>query len=103
MVCVCVCSGQLRYEAGVHRATSVPFNSTKMQTSTASVVVLPEATEVISGGEGRLLQWINDCSAAVGSPQSDSAGPARGAWGCQDALKQHKAQQHIEHVSIAWP
>lgn len=44
-----LCPGQLRYEAGVHRATSVPFNSTKMQTSTASVVVLPEATEVSHG------------------------------------------------------
>ncbi len=40
--------GALRTESGVHRAQAVPFNDSKgrMQTATATVAVLPEATEV---------------------------------------------------------
>lgn len=40
--------GQLRWESGVHRATKVPDNDKhgRMQTGTAVVIVLPEASEV---------------------------------------------------------
>jgi peptide chain release factor 1 len=37
---------QLKFESGVHRVQRVPINDTRIQTSAASVVVLPEATEV---------------------------------------------------------
>jgi protein subunit release factor A len=40
--------GQLRWESGVHRVTMVPGNEKqgKMQTGTAVVVAMPEASEV---------------------------------------------------------
>jgi len=40
--------GQLRWESGVHRATMVPDNDKhgRMQTGTAVVIVLPEASDV---------------------------------------------------------
>lgn len=40
--------GALRWEAGVHRVTMVPGNDKngRMQTGTAVVVVLPEASDV---------------------------------------------------------
>lgn len=36
----------LQYEAGVHRVQRIPVNDVKLQTSAATVVVLPEADEV---------------------------------------------------------
>ena len=36
----------LKFEQGVHRVQRVPINDTKIQTSAASVVILPEAQEV---------------------------------------------------------
>lgn len=36
----------LKYESGTHRVQRVPINDTKLQTSAASVVVLPEAEDV---------------------------------------------------------
>ena len=36
----------LKYESGVHRVQRVPCNDTKIQTSAASVIVMPEAEEV---------------------------------------------------------
>jgi peptide chain release factor 1 len=36
----------LKFEAGVHRVQRIPVNDTKIQTSAASVIVLPEADEV---------------------------------------------------------
>lgn len=36
----------LKFESGVHRVQRVPINDTKIQTSAASVIVLPEAEEV---------------------------------------------------------
>lgn len=35
----------MKFEAGVHRVQRIPFNDTKIQTSAASVVVLPEIDE----------------------------------------------------------
>ena len=35
-----------KFEAGVHRVQRIPVNDTKLQTSAASVFVLPEATEI---------------------------------------------------------
>lgn len=37
---------RLKFEQGVHRVQRVPINDTKIQTSAASVVILPEAEEV---------------------------------------------------------
>lgn len=37
---------KMRFEAGVHRVQRVPFNDSRMHTSTASVSVLPEPEEV---------------------------------------------------------
>ncbi|CAE7798089.1 prfA [Symbiodinium microadriaticum] len=36
----------MKFESGVHRVQRVPVNDTKIQTSAASVIVLPEPTEV---------------------------------------------------------
>ena len=36
----------LKFESGVHRVQRIPCNDTKIQTSAASVIVLPEAEEV---------------------------------------------------------
>ena len=36
----------LKFESGVHRVQRVPVNDSKIQTSAASVVVMPEPTEV---------------------------------------------------------
>jgi len=36
----------LKYEAGVHRVQRIPCNDTKIQTSAASVIVMPEADEL---------------------------------------------------------
>ena len=36
----------LKYESGVHRVQRIPSNDTKIQTSAASVVVMPEAQEL---------------------------------------------------------
>jgi peptide chain release factor 1 len=35
-----------KYESGVHRVQRIPSNDTKIQTSAASVIVMPEAEEV---------------------------------------------------------
>ena len=37
---------RLKFEQGVHRVQRIPVNDTKIQTSAASVVILPEAEEV---------------------------------------------------------
>ena len=37
---------QLKFEAGVHRVQRIPVNDVKIQTSAASVIVLPEVAEV---------------------------------------------------------
>lgn len=37
---------RMKFESGVHRVQRVPVNDVKIQTSAASVVVLPEPTEV---------------------------------------------------------
>lgn len=37
---------RLKFESGVHRVQRVPVNDTKIQTSAASVIVMPEANEV---------------------------------------------------------
>jgi peptide chain release factor 1 len=37
---------RLKFESGVHRVQRVPVNDTKIQTSAASVIVMPEADEV---------------------------------------------------------
>lgn len=37
---------RLKFEQGVHRVQRIPINDTKIQTSAASVVILPEAQEV---------------------------------------------------------
>ena len=37
---------QLKFEAGVHRVQRIPVNDDRIQTSAASVVVLPEAEEI---------------------------------------------------------
>jgi peptide chain release factor 1 len=37
---------RLKFEQGVHRVQRIPVNDTKIQTSAASVVILPEAQEV---------------------------------------------------------
>lgn len=36
----------LKYESGVHRVQRIPVNDTKIQTSAASVIVMPEAEEL---------------------------------------------------------
>jgi peptide chain release factor 1 len=36
----------LKFESGVHRVQRVPVNDVKIQTSAASVIVLPEAEEI---------------------------------------------------------
>jgi peptide chain release factor 1 len=36
----------LKHESGVHRVQRIPINDTKVQTSAASVIVLPEAEEI---------------------------------------------------------
>lgn len=36
----------MKFESGVHRVQRVPVNDTKIQTSAASVIILPEPTEV---------------------------------------------------------
>jgi peptide chain release factor 1 len=36
----------LKYESGVHRVQRIPSNDTKIQTSAASVIVLPQASEI---------------------------------------------------------
>lgn len=36
----------LKFENGVHRVQRIPVNDTKIQTSAASVVVLPEAEDI---------------------------------------------------------
>jgi peptide chain release factor 1 len=36
----------LKFEAGVHRVQRIPFNDTKIQTSAASVIVMPEPEDV---------------------------------------------------------
>ncbi len=50
-----------RWEAGVHRVQRVPQTemSGRLHTSTASVVVLPDADEVI--GAGQLMKWLGWC------------------------------------------
>ena len=37
---------RMKFESGVHRVQRVPVNDSKIQTSAASVIVLPEPTEV---------------------------------------------------------
>jgi len=37
---------QMKFESGVHRVQRVPVNDSKIQTSAASVVIMPEPTEV---------------------------------------------------------
>jgi peptide chain release factor 1 len=37
---------RLKFESGVHRVQRIPINDTKIQTSAASVIVMPEAEEV---------------------------------------------------------
>jgi peptide chain release factor 1 len=37
---------QMQFESGVHRVQRIPVNDTKIQTSAASVIVLPEPTEL---------------------------------------------------------
>jgi peptide chain release factor 1 len=37
---------QMQFESGVHRVQRIPINDTKIQTSAASVIVLPEPTEL---------------------------------------------------------
>lgn len=37
---------KLKFESGVHRVQRIPINDTKIQTSAASVVILPEAEEL---------------------------------------------------------
>ena len=37
---------RLKFESGVHRVQRIPFNDTKIQTSAASVIVMPEVDEV---------------------------------------------------------
>ena len=37
---------QLKFEAGVHRVQRIPINDVKIQTSAASVIVLPEVEDV---------------------------------------------------------
>eukprot|EP01037_Dinobryon_pediforme_P019843 gene19843-20336_t len=37
---------RLKFESGVHRVQRIPVNDTKIQTSAASVIVLPEAEEL---------------------------------------------------------
>jgi peptide chain release factor 1 len=37
---------QMKFESGVHRVQRIPINDTKIQTSAASVIVLPEASEL---------------------------------------------------------
>jgi peptide chain release factor 1 len=37
---------RLKYESGVHRVQRIPVNDTKIQTSAASVIILPEAEEL---------------------------------------------------------
>lgn len=37
---------QLKFESGVHRVQRIPVNDTKIQTSAASVIVLPEVEEL---------------------------------------------------------
>jgi peptide chain release factor 1 len=36
----------LKYESGVHRVQRIPSNDTRIQTSAASVIVMPEAEEL---------------------------------------------------------
>ncbi len=36
----------LKFESGVHRVQRIPSNDTKIQTSAASVIVMPEADEL---------------------------------------------------------
>jgi peptide chain release factor 1 len=36
----------LKFESGVHRVQRIPINDTKIQTSAASVIVLPEVDEI---------------------------------------------------------
>jgi peptide chain release factor 1 len=36
----------LKFESGVHRVQRIPVNDTKIQTSAASVIVLPQAEDV---------------------------------------------------------
>lgn len=54
--------GQLRWESGVHRVTMVPANEKagKMQTGTAVVIALPEASEV--GGRVVMVLLCMNCA-----------------------------------------
>ena len=36
----------LKFESGVHRVQRIPVNDSKIQTSAASVIILPEASEI---------------------------------------------------------
>jgi hypothetical protein len=60
--------GRLKWESGVHRAQAVPFTEKtgKMQTGTATVAVLAEATEVIGGLVfGQLLLLSTSCCGLI--------------------------------------